>query len=77
MRRLIATCSVTLVALATFAGCGGSRETIVRRETVETVPAAPVVVERHTTIEAVPPPPVVIEKKTTVRTERTTEYETE
>ncbi len=76
MRRLIGVCSVTLVALATFAGCGGSRETIVRRETVETVPA-PVVVERRTTVEAVPPPPAVIEKKTTVRTERTTEYETE
>jgi hypothetical protein len=68
---------VTFLALTTFAGCGGSRETIVRRETVETVPAAPVIVEKHTTVEAVPAPPTIVERKTTVRSERTTEIETE
>ena len=71
MRRLIGACSVTLLALATFVGCGGSRETIVRRETVQTVPAQPVIVERHTTVETVPAPPTVVERKTTVHTERT------
>jgi len=76
MRKLVSFAAVTALTLLA-AGCGG--EKTVRRETVTTVPAPPVI-ERQTTVETVPPPPVV-EKQTTIRSgtvqKRTETIETE
>jgi hypothetical protein len=66
----------TLALLASAAlGCGHSEKTMIRRETVQTIPP-PTVVERRTTVEAVPAPPIVEHRSTTVRSgsvERTIE----
>jgi len=71
MRRSAMTIAATFVLSGVLWGCGGETRTITRRETVETIPAAPVVVEKRTTIESVPPP--VVEHE---RTERTVERRT-
>ena len=45
----IATCFAAVLLLAASAtGCGGERKTTIHRETVQTVPAAPVVQQRRT-----------------------------
>ena len=73
MRRTIQLCGLALLASTIAVGCGGSDKTVIRRETVQTVPAP--VVQRQTTVETVPAAPIV-EQRTTVRSgsvERTIE----
>jgi hypothetical protein len=42
-------CIVTMLVIAASAiGCGGEKKTVVHRETVQTVPAAPIVQQRRT-----------------------------
>ena len=48
MRTAICACSLLLLAMSAI-GCGGEKKTVVHRETVQTVPAAPVIQERRTT----------------------------
>ena len=67
MRRVAYAVGTVTVALAML-GCGHDR-TVVRRETVTTVPAAPIVTKR-TTVETVPAPPSV--ESETIRTRETT-----
>jgi hypothetical protein len=64
MHKGIRAAAITLIASGIIAGCGHETRTIVRKETVQTVPA-PVVVERRTTVEEVPAAPTVQEKTTT------------
>ena len=47
MRQTIVLVASVVLTLAVASGCG-EKKTIVRRETVQTVPAAPVVVEKRT-----------------------------
>jgi hypothetical protein len=48
MKKLISVCGI--IAFATIAAaCSGRETTTVRRETVQTVPADPVIVEKKTT----------------------------
>ena len=68
MRTMLMTGTAALALAATVGLMGCTTETkTVRRETIETVPAAPAVVERRTTVESVPASsaPMVVEKKTT------------
>src|SRR6266404_2719778 len=59
----------TLALLASAAlGCGHTEKTMIRRETVQTVPPPTVVERKRTTVETVPAPPAVVEKRTTVET---------
>jgi hypothetical protein len=62
MRRTIKVVGIALLASAALAGCGGEKQTTIRRETVTTVPP-PAVVERRTTVETVPG---AVEHSTTV-----------
>ena len=74
MRRTIQLCGLALLASTIAVGCGGSEKTVIRRETVQTIPPA-TVVQKQTTVETVPAAPIV-EKRTTVRSgsvERTIE----
>ncbi len=74
MRRTIQLCGLALLASTIAVGCGGSDKTVIRRETVQTIPA-PAVVQKQTTVETVPAAPIV-EQRTTVRSgsvERTIE----
>ncbi len=70
----------TLALLASAAlGCGHTEKTMIRRETVQTVPPPTVVERKTTTVETVPAAPIVEQRSTTVRSgsvERTidTEY---
>ena len=51
MRYMAGICSAIVLALSVV-GCGGSETKTIRHETVQTVPAAPIVTEhRSTTIE--------------------------
>jgi len=50
MQRIIALCGIIAFPLIA-AACSGHKTTTVRRETVQMVPADPVVVEEQTTIE--------------------------
>ena len=77
MRRTLYLGAFALLASAAL-GCGHSEKTMIRRETVQTLPP-PTVVERKTTVETVPAAPIVEQRSTTVRSgsvERTidTEY---
>ena len=47
MRTAICAGSLLLLAMSAV-GCGGEKKTVVHRETVQTVPAAPVIQERRT-----------------------------
>ena len=72
MRKTIHLCAIALIASGVAVGCGHSEKTMIRRETVETVPPPTVVQKRTTTVEAVPAAPIVEQRSTTVRsTERT------
>lgn len=46
--RIAAYLGSALVIVALAAGCGGEKKTVTHRETVQTVPAAPVVQQRRT-----------------------------
>ncbi len=48
MRYVVSLCSMFILGLAVV-GCGGHETKTIRHETVQTVPAAPVVTERRTT----------------------------
>ncbi len=81
MQKTIRAAAITLIAGGIIAGCGHETRTVVRKETVQTVPA-PVVVERRTTVQEVPPPTVQERTTTTYGsggtvTERTRTIETE
>ena len=68
-------CACALLASTVALGCGGSDKTVIRRETVQTIPP-PAVVQKHTTVETVPAAPIVEQRSTTVRSgsvERTIE----
>jgi hypothetical protein len=74
MRKTIQLCGLALLASTFAVGCGGSDKTVIRRETVQTIPP-PAVVQKQTTVETVPAAPIV-EQRTTVRSgsvERTIE----
>lgn len=65
MKNLIGVCGI--IAFATLAAaCGGRETTTIRRETVQTVPADPVIVEKKTTIQQ-----GVVERRTTETRETT------
>ena len=52
MQKIIASCA-GIIAFTIIAGCGAHRETTtIHRESVQTVPAAPAVVEKKTTTES-------------------------
>jgi hypothetical protein len=61
MRKALTITVLAVAAAGLTAGCSSDRR-IVRTETVETVPAAPVV--EQTTIRTVPPPAPVYEQRT-------------
>ena len=65
-RTFYGVCTFALLASATVLGCGHNERTVIRRETVQTIPP-PAVVEKRTTVEAVPAPPIVEQRSTTVR----------
>jgi hypothetical protein len=59
MRTAAYVCTLALLAATAIIGCGGHERTVVRRETVHTVPAP--VIEKRTTTTVVPQPPVIEE----------------
>jgi hypothetical protein len=59
MKKLIGVCGIITLAMIAVA-CSGRETTTVRRETVQTVPAAPVVVEKKITTQS-----DVVEQRTT------------
>jgi len=61
MKKLIGSCGIIACAMIAAACSGRHETTTVHRETVQTVPAAPAVVEKKTTIES----GGVVERRTT------------
>ena len=63
MKKLIGVCSIIAFAIIA-AACSGRETTTIRRETVRTVPADPVIVEKKTTTQS-----GTVERRTTETTE--------
>jgi hypothetical protein len=74
MHKTLTITACALVAAGVAAGCSSERR-VVRTETVERVPAAPVV-ERQTTVRTVPPSAPAIEERTTTYQSGSVEHRT-